>query len=520
MRLKYYSRGLLLIVVSILLGQNVFAQTQFKLPSGLGFANQLEYSYDVDKKLEIFENWLNLDFRKSIFSAGIRLDVFQPNDPNPSISRGKDRYADISFKYFGVKLGNAREGLNITVGNFYELFGRGMVLKSYEDRNIRIDNNLLGVKVEGSYAKFKLTALTGMAENMSAERNDILHAADLEYRGFKPIKMGASFASNQPKGDEARTHLAAVRIEPSIWNFDFYGEYGIKQNEDIKENIFNGDESLAGKAFYGSMNFYLTSFSFSGEYKFYDNYSFTSSDGTIAYNTPPALRSDYSYMLLNRHPSALNPNNEKGFQVEASYSLSEHTNFTANYAETKTLSSRSLYQRIRKIQTNSSSFLPIQTQLKQFFGQAQHKWTESLTTIAAFGYSEELSGNTKSITPILENRIYLDDINSFKIVLEHQLTNNRTTSEQYYDSVLLLEYLRSPKLSIALVTEMETREPEEGRIVRKIYSFVQVGYKFGQHMDVSILVGSRQAGNICIGGVCRFEPEFSGVELKMQTRLF
>ena len=85
---------------------------------------------------------------------------------------------------------------------------------------------------------------------------------------------------------------------------------------------------------------------------------------------------------------------------------------------------------------------------------------EGLTTIAAFGYSEELSSNTKSITPILENRIYLDDINSFKIVLEHQLTKNRTTSEQYYDSVLLLEYLRSPKLSIALVTEMETREPK------------------------------------------------------------
>jgi hypothetical protein len=34
------------------------------------------------------------------------------------------------------------------------------------------------------------------------------------------------------------------------------------------------------------------------------------------------------------------------------------------------------------------------------------------------------------------------------------------------------------------------------------------------------LVGSRQAGNICIGGVCRYEPEFRGIELKMNTRLY
>jgi hypothetical protein len=79
------------------------------------------------------------------------LKHFSQTIPDPSVSRGKDKYADIAYKYFSVDVGDVEEGINITAGNFYKLFGRGLILKSYEDRNIRIDNNLLGVKVEANY---------------------------------------------------------------------------------------------------------------------------------------------------------------------------------------------------------------------------------------------------------------------------------------------------------------------------------------------------------------------------------
>lgn len=59
-----------------------------------------------------------------------------------------------------------------------------MILKGPEDRNIRIDNNLLGVKVKGNYLGFSFTALSGSAANSINERKDILHAVDLGYRGF------------------------------------------------------------------------------------------------------------------------------------------------------------------------------------------------------------------------------------------------------------------------------------------------------------------------------------------------
>lgn len=477
-------------------------------------SNHLEYSYNIDDEREILENWLNLDYSKGIFSAGLRLEVFQPNDPDPSISRGKDKFSGIPFKYFKADIGNRLEGLEIQLGNFYTLFGRGMVIKSYEDRAIRIDNNLLGLKVTGKYEGFVLTGLSGMAANANNERKDILHVVDLEYRGWKPLKLGTTIATNLPDVEDAeRTTMASIRVLPMFWNIDAYAEYTVQMNSAIEKNQLMGEESIIGKGFYGNLNFYIGSLSLLGEYKYYDNIAFMSNDGTIIYNTPPATRLEYTYVLPNRHPSPLNPDNEQGFQVAAGYNLTDDTYINAAYTLTKSLGSNSFYQRV--IGTKS----PVTTQLKEFYFQVQQDWSYDYTTLAAFAYNEELATNTKNITPILENRFYFGGINTIKIVFEHQHTTDRSTDEQYYTDVISIEYLRSPKFNISIVAELETKEPDEGRTVRKFWGFIQAGYKIGHHSDISILFGTRQAGNICIGGVCRFEPAFKGIELKLLTRL-
>lgn len=513
MKTSFISLSLLIILIFF---STTYRQSNkwFLLPDGLRLSNQLEYSYNIDDKVEIFENWLNVDYNKNIFSAGLRFEAFQPNDPDPSVSRGKVKYADIAFKYFAVDIGDVEEGVNLTVGNFYKLFGRGMILKSYEDRNIRIDNNLLGIKAEANYMDFSLTALTGSAANSNNERKDILHAADLQYNEFDFVKAGVSFASNQPSTDgAARTTLTSFRVQPSYWNFDGYAEYGFKSNKDIQTRLFNDNESKIGEAFYSSLNFYYDVFSLVGEYKYYDNFAFTSEDGTIFYNTSPSLRKEYTYQLLNRHPSPLDQSNEKGFAFEANLNISDETSVTANYGLTQTLSKESYYQRVNNLS------LSVVTQLKEIYAQVSHSWNDWITTIAAFGYNEELSSNTKNFTPILENKFYFDNINTIKLVLEHQQTENLITNEKYYDDVISIEYLRSPNFNISLVTEMQTKEPEENKIIRKLWSFIQAGYKIGNNIDLSLLIGSRQAGNICIGGICRYEPAFQGIEFKMLTRL-
>lgn len=516
MKKTFYNFSIVIIFLTLSNCISIYSQGQsssIKWPEGLGFANQLEYSYNVDGDFDVLENWMNLDYFYGIFSTGLRFDIFEPNDPDPSISRGKEKYAEIDFKYIQANIGNKREGLEVIAGNYYTLFGRGMVLNSYENRAIRIDNNLLGVKVTGRYAGFILTGLSGMAANIRNERTDILHAVDLEYRNWKPLKIGATVASNLPPLEEqARTTMASVRILPSFWNLDMYAEYTAKFNEATLQNALNGSGSIVGEGFYGNLNLYFGPLSLSGEYKYYDNFAFFSQDGTIFYNKPPDVRLEYTYILPNRHPSPLDANNETGFQAVGGYNLDDDTYFTAGYSLTNTLSSSSYYQRV-----NQTS-LPIATQLEELYLTATRDW-ESLTLIAAFAYSQELSTNTENITPILEGRYYFGGLNTFKVIIEHQHVTDYTTTEEYYTDVLTLEYLRSPNFSVALVTEMKTTEPEVDNIVRKFYGFVQGTFKIGGYADLSLLIGSRQAGNICIGGVCRYEPEFKGVELTLLTRL-
>ena len=512
---KYF---LLFLIVTISFQVNVFAQESEEkksmLPEGISLSNQMKYSYDITLKQEIMENWLNLDYRHEIFSAGIRFDIFQPNDPNPAVNRNKNRYSEIDYKYIKAEIGESEIGMDITAGNYYALFGRGMVLKIYEDRNVRIDNNLLGVKIDARYNNLRLKALSGMAENTSKERNNILHAVDLEYSFDFPLKAGASFAINIPNYDNvAKTSLTSIRLQPSIWNFDFYSEFGIKQNADIKKSAFNNNESIVGKAFYTGGNFYLGNFAIMGEYKLYDNFLFQSDDGTIIYNTPPAVRKDYTYILLNRHPSALNQSNEQGFQFEGMYNFEDESAITLSYGITKSLNSNSYYQRI------AGTNLPVQTQLKEVFAHMLKHLDNGFTVAGGFQYNEELTSNTKNITPVAEIKYNFFEINTIRLAYEHQQTKNRTTFEKYFDDVVTVEYLRSPKFNAAVVAEMQTKEPESGRKVRRVWTLVQFGYKFGDHTDISLLLGSRQAGNICIGGVCRYEPEFRGIEIKMLTRL-
>lgn len=484
------------------------------LPQGLSLSNQLDYAYDKEAKEPTLENWFNLDYTNGIFSTGFRLDIFQPNDTDPSINKGKLRYADLAFKYVKADLNYNNINTSITLGNFYALFGRGMILKSYEDRDVRVDNNLMGIKIDAEYNGFSITALSGMPEKFNSVRADILHALDIEYSGIPKLLLGISHASSLPDVPNAvTTSLNSVRIQPSIGSFDLYLEYGIKQNDELKEKIFADERSIVGRGFYGNLSYYYSSFSILSEFKYYDNFALVNSDGTVFYNTPPSLRKEYSYVLLNRHPSPLDQANEKGFQVEANYNFLDNSYLTVNFGMTKTLPKTSFYQLVNKL--NLSEVI----QHKEFFTQINLKWTDNYTSIASFGYNEELQTTTKSFTPIFENRFYFGEVNTIKVVLEHQQNHNRTTNEKYYSDVLEIEYLRSPDWSVSFVTEIESKEPTPDRIVRRIWAFFQFGYQITENINASILAGSRQSGNICIGGVCRFEPEFRGIEFSLTTRI-
>ncbi|GAB1350594.1 hypothetical protein MASR1M107_28090 [Ignavibacteriales bacterium] len=67
-----------LLLLSLLICSTVIAQDipAPKLPKGVTILNQTKASYDLEKKISIFEDWFNLDYRYENFSAGIRYESF------------------------------------------------------------------------------------------------------------------------------------------------------------------------------------------------------------------------------------------------------------------------------------------------------------------------------------------------------------------------------------------------------------------------------------------------------------
>ena len=73
------------------------------------------------------------------------------------------------------------EKLEITLGNFYEQFGSGFILRTYEERSLGIDNSLLGARVMAKPLKgVTLKALSGYQRRYRSYNDALISGGDVE----------------------------------------------------------------------------------------------------------------------------------------------------------------------------------------------------------------------------------------------------------------------------------------------------------------------------------------------------
>ena len=171
--------------------------------------DQLIGADDVDSKVRA-NAFLNLLFSNGGFSAGVRYEYYQ----FPLIDFEKINYKGQGLTYFFADYKN--DFIQVTAGNFYEQFGNGLTLRAYEDRQLGIDNSLLGARVRVTpYKGVRITGVWGM-ERLNFEgyngRHDYVRGIDgdvnlgeiipkMQEKGFT-ASIGASFVSKFEKVDE------------------------------------------------------------------------------------------------------------------------------------------------------------------------------------------------------------------------------------------------------------------------------------------------------------------------------
>ncbi len=247
--------------------------------------------------------------------------------------------------------------VDITVGDYYEQFGSGFVLRTYEERSLGIDNALRGVHlnirpVDGVTIK----ALSGKQRRYWEHNDALVSGADMEVGLEQFIKslashdthitLGGSWVNKYEKPDDDaifldvthRLHLPEfvnawdARVNLTHKGFSLLAEYAQKSQDPSFDNGYH-----YGK---GSVAMLSTSYSKRGmsillQAKRSQGMSFRSRrsmSGTSSFiNHLPAFTHDQTYALAAQYPYATHPEGEWAFQGEFGYTFKKGTALGGKY---------------------------------------------------------------------------------------------------------------------------------------------------------------------------------------------
>ena len=148
--------------------------------------------------------YVDVNATSNYVDAGLRLEYLK--HPLPGYEN--------DFKGWGIPnfyLKGRYKNAELTLGTYYEQFGSGFILRTYEERSLGIDNSLLGARL--LYKPFNgvsLKLLSGKQRRYWKHNKALVSGADVELNldeWFKALKdktyitLGASFI-NKHEGDE------------------------------------------------------------------------------------------------------------------------------------------------------------------------------------------------------------------------------------------------------------------------------------------------------------------------------
>ncbi len=468
-------------------------------PGGLSWqdavtaTDQFEYSYSRETKAEIVENWLDVAYQFGDFRTGVMLNHQGPSEEGNRRNEIMHRYVEYRSGLFDLR-----------VGQFYGMFGRGLVWNSYEDRFIRVDTSLDGIYGRGALgpvAVAMFSGTTGTTPSFNDPDGAIVasvdvRGADVEIKPLPGLVVGGSGLTYVPLllpvSDEIeREFVGTGRLG---YNNDYtalYLEYGRKTGYEYDPSTLDKDPGLG---FYGNLGLYAGRFSLSLERSDYDKFRVIErSDGKQPLNRPPALVREHIYTLLGRKPHNLNQNDEKGWQLEVNADLGQGWLALLNGSQIEDHNREMLYE--------------------EAYGHLEQEHLGDFRFRGGFGYQD--SEGAIRQTFVSDATWHASETMAWTAQFEHQHVRLGVLGE-YDQEWMKLELELPPRWTFDAILETNNKyEPQfdAGEIVGDAFPSGQVTYSLTGGGYLSLWAGKRQAGQVCSGGVCKFEPAFEGVEL-------
>ena len=442
--------------------------------------------------------------------------------------------------------------LTITVGNFYEQFGSGMIFRTYEERGLGWDNSLDGARVKARILKgIYLKGVIGKQRYFFAHGAGLVRGFDGEinlnetFTALNESKarfsLGGSFLSKYQKDEDTDLELPenvgawAARVNFQYGGFGLTGEYVDKGQDPGTANQLATEEGElrpnynTGNATLVTATYSQKGFGIIASAKRMDNMNFRSDRTATLFdlhmNYLPALTKQHTYLLAGGlYPYATQPNGEWAFQLDASYKIPKKSKLGGKYGMSIAVNYSRVHDIERTLDENGTNYRSNYLGMGKLFFQdinfeiskrisKNHRLTAKYLNLdfdiaTIQGHTGE--PDVKANIGIIEMQHNL----SKKHAIRWELQGLFTKQDQGDWLALILEYTWSPHVFVAFVGQYNYSNKDVNK--RIFYPTVQVGYLTGA-TRVTLQYGRQRAGIFCVGGVCRFVPASNGVALSIST---
>lgn len=489
-------------------------------------------------------NFLKLDYQLGRFSAGVQLEYY----PHPLVGTPMQGY---EYVMEGFSINNLTEkyiswtdrNYSVTVGDFYEQFGSGLILRAWEDRALGFNNSLGGARVTfnikdivegkvlyafprfnlgylstqiaGGDLSFSLSNAIGLLDHRLSLEGSIVnrHFKNLpswytEYRDDYDFDLSKNVISYSGRVNYEYRGLSAkfeyVGKSKDVYLDNMTGEEVVKRGDAQLFEIGYTGSNYAVMAQFRRLN-YMQS-------QLYRPDGGSGSLGLLPGNTInyiPALSPQHTYMLAGLDPNNPQQNGEIGGQIDAFYTFKRGTaiggkrglKIRANYAR--------YYSTNGTMNKSGTNFY-----YRDFSFDIDKSWNSKLRTVLFVSLQKNAMHGGEDV---VRQNVFVADV-TYKFTPKFSLRgelqylyapHTEGFSEVDGDWVAgLLEASFAPKWSI-FVQDMYNHGGSE-------INYYSAGASFTHSfIRIALSYGRNRAGYICSGGVCREMPAYTGGNLAM-----
>ena len=490
-------------------------------------------------------------------SAGMRFEAYLPPllgyDPS---------YQGAGVPYWYAKYRN--DLLEVTAGNFYEQFGQGMTFRTYQDWTLGYDNSLRGLRVKFMPSKgITLTGVYGFQRifwipyqnnnrcivkgiDGDFNLNELFNA--LANAKFK-ITLGGSFVSDYQAGQTMtyaigdKVYSLALpenvacyggRLNLNYAGANFYSEYAHKINDPSQMNLYI---YKPGDAILLDLSYSRKNFGVELKSKWIDNFSYKSNRSYtingLDINYLPAINKEHTYALSSMYPYATQTTGEVGISGGVLYSIPKNSklggknglSIAVDFSQVNSIRETPINDTTPVGQTGTSGYKTnfysvgpavywqeTQVEITRKFG----KQVKCIFDYLYQTYNKAVvQGHPED--PIIYSQIGIADVTynvNRKLSLRWELQGLWTRQDNRNWTAGLMEVTISPKWFFSLSDQWNYGNSDASKQLH--YYNVAAGFVYNT-TRIQLVYGRQREGIICVGGVCRYVPQSSGLTLTITS---